>query len=157
MREPAKPPVALPPDAGFHHIGIAVRSMAAERAFFEVMGYRTEGEDFADPIQGIAGCFLTGAGPRLELLENLPGADTLTPWLNAGLRMYHLAYEVDAMDEALACARAARGKILVQPVPAVAFGGRRIAFAMFRNGMMLEFIERAVHEARPATHGEQPA
>lgn len=147
MLEPTTPPIALPPGAGFHHIGIAVRSMASERAFFEAMGYRAEGPDFADPIQGIAGCFLTGAGPRLELLENLPDENTLTPWLASGLRMYHLAYEVDSMDEALACARAARGKILVQPVPAVAFEGRRIAFAMFRNGMMLEFIERAVHAA----------
>lgn len=139
---PATAHAALPPGAGFHHIGMATRAIAPELAFFQALGYRLEGAPFSDPVQGIAGCFLAGPGPRLELLENLPGASTLTPWLASGLRMYHLAYEVDAMDAALAGARAARGKVLVAPVPAVAFGGRRIAFALFRNGLMLEFIER---------------
>lgn len=131
---------ALPAGYSFHHIGYACADMARERAQFAAFGYQLEGAPFEDQTQGVAGCFLTGPGPRIELLENLPGRDTLTPWLNAGIKMYHFAYLVDDMDAALAWARANRGKVTVAPVPAIAFGGRHIAFAMFRNGMLLEFI-----------------
>lgn len=132
----------LPADFEFHHIGYATTSLAKERDFFTLLGYRQEGEIFADPIQGVAGCFLTGPGPRIELLENLPGATTLTPWLNAGIKMYHFAYQVGDLQEALAWARNQRARITVAPVPAIAFGGRNISFVMFRNGLMLEFISR---------------
>lgn len=140
----------LPSTFEFHHIGYATASIVDEQAFFERLGYRTEGEAFADPVQGVAGRFLTGAGPRIELLENLPGSRTLTPWLDAGVRMYHFGYWVDDIDAALQWARSCRGKISVQPVPAVAFGGRRISFVMFRTRMMLEFIERRAPDASNA-------
>lgn len=139
---PANPPLpTLPADWRFHHLGHACKSLATSQAFFEAMGYRLEGEYFSDATQGIRGCFLTGAGPRIELLENLPGSVTLTPWLEAGTRLYHMAYETADLDAALAWARQQRGHVTVQPVAAIAFGGRRIAFVMFRQGTMLEFIE----------------
>ncbi len=131
----------LPPGSVFHHVGYACASLAKERAQFEQMGYRLEGEVFADPTQGVAGVFLTGPGPRVELLQNLPGSATLTAWLDKGVKIYHFAYEVPDMAEALAWSRGQRAVTTVQPVPAVAFGGRRIAFVMLRTGFMLEFIE----------------
>ena len=63
----------------FHHIGYATPSLEKERAFFAFLGYHLEGEPFADRLQGVTGCFLSGPGPRIELLENLIGANTLTP------------------------------------------------------------------------------
>lgn len=137
-------PTLMPPGAAFHHLGYACADMAREQAFFSALGYRREGEAFSDPVQGVAGCFLTGAGPRVELLENLPGSATLKPWLDAGIRLYHFAYEVDDLDATLAWCRGQRGKVTVLPVPAVAFGGRRIAFVMFRHGPLLEFIARTL-------------
>jgi methylmalonyl-CoA/ethylmalonyl-CoA epimerase len=89
---------ALPAGYDFHHIGYASRSLERELAQFAMLGYTLEGESFVDPEQGIAGCFMTGPGPRIELLENLPGSDTLTPWLNTGIKMYHFAYWVDDME-----------------------------------------------------------
>ena len=132
----------VPAGYEFHHIGYACAAMAREREMFAALGYQLEGDVFEDATQGIAGCFLTGPGPRLELLENLPGSSTLTPWLNAGIKMYHFAYLVEDIAAALEWARSLRGKVTVQPVAATAFGGRRIAFVMFRTGMMLEFIEK---------------
>ena len=134
----------IPPGAAFHHLGYACAEVAREASFFEALGYRREGEAFSDPVQGVTGCFLSGAGPRVELLENLPGSATLKPWLDAGIRLYHFAYEVDDLPATLAWCRAQRGKITVQPVPAVAFGGRHIAFVMFRQGPLLEFIARTL-------------
>jgi methylmalonyl-CoA/ethylmalonyl-CoA epimerase len=134
--------IGLPAGAQFHHVGYACASLAKDRAQFEQMGYHAEGEAFADETQGIAGLFLTGPGPRVELLENLPERTTLSAWLAQGTRMYHFAYEVPDLAAALAWARGQRAMTTVQPVPAVAFGGRRIAFVMLRTGFMLEFIEQ---------------
>lgn len=131
----------LPAGQIFHHIGYATKSIVREREFFKQLGYVQEGADFIDPEQGVRGCFLEGPGPRLELLENLPESTTLTPWLNSGIRIYHLAYQVVDLDEAIVWARSQRGRMTVAPVPAVAFKGRRICFFAFREGPMLEFIE----------------
>jgi methylmalonyl-CoA/ethylmalonyl-CoA epimerase len=125
----------------FHHVGYATEAIARARVPFEAMGYRQEGEPFSDPIQGVRGCFLWGGGPRLELLENLPGRETLTPWLSAGVRMYHMAYEVADLEAGLRWGRDQRAKLTVAPVPAVAFGGRRICFFLLRTGFMIELIE----------------
>lgn len=140
MAEAAPP---QPAGHAFHHLGYACVSIAREITVLQALGYAQEGEHFRDPAQGVEGCFMTGAGPRIELLQNLPGAATLTPWLNAGIKLYHLAYEVADLHAALAWARAQRAVVKVEPVPAVAFGGRRIAFVFFRNGLLTEFIERA--------------
>lgn len=126
----------------FHHVGYATASLRRERRFFMRFGYAQEGPEFTDPEQGVLGCFLHGPGPRLELLENLSDSETLTPWLNSGTRMYHLAYEVDDLEAVIVWARNQRGKMISAPVPAVAFEGRRICFFAFREGPMLEFIER---------------
>ena len=131
----------MPAGHAFHHIGYACTTITRERSVLEAMGYRLEQAAFSDPVQGVHGCFMVGAGPRIELLENLPGSDTLTPWLSAGIKMYHLAYEVNDIHATLAWARGRRGIVKVRPVAAVAFGGRLIAFVFFRNGLLTEFIE----------------
>lgn len=136
-------PLTVSPDGyEFHHIGYATTDLDREWATFRSLGYRVEGEAFTDPLQGVHGFFLVGAGPRIELLESLPGSKTLAPWLASGVRMYHVAYTVPNIGEAVAWARAQRARITVNPVPAVAFQDRLISFALFRNGLLVEFIER---------------
>lgn len=128
----------------FHHVGYACRSIAKARVPFEGLGYYQDGVSFTDPIQGVAGCFLVGAGPRIELLENLEGSNTLSPWLDAGISMYHLAYQVDLLAEGIAWARQRRGKLIVPPAPAVAFEGRPICFIMLPDRFLIEFIQTTV-------------
>jgi methylmalonyl-CoA/ethylmalonyl-CoA epimerase len=134
--------LTLPAGYEFHHIGYATESIIREQDFFAFLGYHQEGENFVDSGQGVEGCFLTGPGPRIELLKNLTGYETLTPWLNAGIKMYHIAYIVDNMEETLNWSRNQRTRITVPPVKAAAFGGKRISFVMFRHGLMLEFITK---------------
>lgn len=132
----------LPPqDFKFHHIGYATSSIEQERNTFLALGYELEGKPFIDNSQGVAGCFIKGPGPRIELLENLPNSDTLTPWLSAGIKMYHFAYCVDSLGGAIEWAKARRAMLVVLPVPAIAFDGRKIAFVMLRSGLLVEFIE----------------
>lgn len=138
--------LTIPPNFDFHHIGYAANSITSDRELFLNLGYSQEGDSFEDHNQGIRGCFLTGPGPRIEILENLSGCTTLTPWLNAGIRFYHFAYLCHYVDEAMDWACGHRGRVIVAPIPAVAFSGRRIAFAIFRNNLMIEFIERYSEE-----------
>ncbi len=141
MANPGPQPAEVPDEFTFHHAGFASPSLARDGQFFQMLGYIQEGPDFSDPGQGIAGRFLIGPGPRLELLENLPGSDTLSPWLGAGGRIYHFAYLVPELESAMTWARENRGKMIVPPRPAVAFDGRHICFFAFREGMVLEFVE----------------
>lgn len=133
--------LSLPDGYRFHHIGYATKSIQAEQRILSFLGYEDEGLEFRDERQGVLGLFMTGTGPRIELLENLPGSNTLTPWITAGIKMYHFAFYVNHIGEALEWARARRVRIVTPPTPAVAFQGRAVAFVMFREGLLLEFIQ----------------
>jgi methylmalonyl-CoA/ethylmalonyl-CoA epimerase len=136
----------LPSAAEFHHIGYATKSVEREIETFAKLGYCLEGKPFTDQVQGVSGCFLVGPGPRIELLESLSDSKTLVPWLEAGIKMYHLAFLVDDIHKSTGWARQQRARVTVEPVPAVAFAGRYISFVMFRNGLLVEFIEKAIKE-----------
>ena len=60
----------------------------------------------------------------------------------AGVKFYHQAFEVDALDDALATLRDVGARVVSPPAPAVAFGGRPIAFILLRNMVMVELIQR---------------
>lgn len=127
----------------FHHIGVACLDLDVETRRLMALGYAVEGVDFTDPIQGVRGRFLNGGGPRLELLAPLTEVGVLTPWLKAGVKLYHLAYETTNFDKELARMRSSGAKVVVTPVPAVAFGHRKITFLMLPNMLMTELIETA--------------
>ena len=125
----------------FHHVGLACTDIDQEAARLSVLGYRIEGAPFVDPVQGVRGMFVGGQSPRLELLEPLGSAGVLTPWLEGGIKLYHLAYEAVDFDVSLASLREHRGRLVVPPTPAVAFDGRAIAFVMLPNRLLVELIQ----------------
>ena len=125
----------------FHHIGVACRDLDSEARRFAALGYTQEGPDFTDPIQGVSGRFLIGGGPRLELLIPLSTEGVLAPWLKTGAKLYHLAYLVPDFDAEILRLRGRGAKTVVAPVPAVAFGGRRITFMMLPNMMLVELVD----------------
>lgn len=126
----------------FHHTGVACRDlMAAERPYL-ALGYTAEGDVFEDPIQGIRGRFLVLPGTRIELVAPLREDSPVVGWLNRGVHLYHTAYETDDMASAIASLRTtARAKVVVEPVPAVAFEGRKIAFLLGPSAFLIELIE----------------
>lgn len=87
--------------------------------------------------------FMTGGGPRIELLENLPGSAMLDQFLKTGdFVFYHMGYLTDSMEETVSRNREAGGKMISPPMPATAFGGRNICFFAFAGGIIVEYIER---------------
>jgi methylmalonyl-CoA/ethylmalonyl-CoA epimerase len=57
---------------------------------------------------------------------------------------YHLCFETSDIDQALVHAKNNGCMIVSPPVPAVAFGGRRIAWIFTRSRQLFELVESEV-------------
>ena len=126
----------------FHHIGIACRDIAKTQAFYLQMGY-TASPIIEDPVQHVRISFLEKDGaPRLELLEPLdeqnPVARTLA---TVGVTPYHICYEVQDIEAAIAELRGQRFLLVNGPVPACAMNNKRIAFLYQKNTGLIELVE----------------
>lgn len=64
----------------------------------------------------------------------------LSPWLKSNTKMYHIAYETNSLESVIQEVCTERGKLVVKPVPAVAFNNREIAFIMLPNMLLVELI-----------------
>ncbi|MFB6416316.1 MULTISPECIES: VOC family protein [Bradyrhizobium] len=125
----------------FHHVGMACRNIAAELPELAVAGYSPEGPMFEDQIQQVRIQFVSGGGPRLELIEPAGAESPVAGVLKRGSKFYHLAYEVARLDEAIACFRAQQYLPVSSPAPAVAFDKRRIVFLASATLTLIELIE----------------
>lgn len=63
-------------------------------------------------------------------------------FLKKGGGLHHLCYETANLDRQLESARACGGLVTRMPLPAIAFGGRRIAWVYTRNKLLIEYLER---------------
>lgn len=115
-----------------HHIGIAVPSIEAQRAFYEhVLGGRFEGiEEIKDQKVRVA-FFVFGpeeAPIRLELLEPTAADSTIARHLEKrGAGLHHLAFAVDRLEDRLAELRS-KGFALIDEQPRRGAHGNLIAF-----------------------------
>lgn len=127
---------------GFHHLGIATKSLEREAPAWELLGYTPEGDEFEDPIQGVRGLFMTAPdAPRIELLAPLPDSTTLDGILRRGVKCYHHGYEVPDLEEGIERLKAARARVVREPAEAIAFDHRRVVFLALPNLWMVELIE----------------
>lgn len=99
---------------------------------------------FDDPIQQVRVTFLsTGAdGTLVELVEPAGEKSPVSSFLARGGGLHHLCYEVADLDTHLAHMRTLRSTVVRKPQPAVAFGGRRIAWVYTAEKLLVEFLER---------------
>lgn len=125
----------------FHHLGLACRDLDRERLDWAKLGYALEGQPFVDPIQKVRGVFMTGAGPRLELLAPSEPGSPLEGYLARGTKLYHQGFETEAFDATLRRLTEGGCKLTAEPAPAVAFAGRRIAFVLMPTLNLIEIIE----------------
>ena len=128
------------PDLQFHHIGMATHSIETDVQLLEYLGYTVEGSLFTDAEQGVNGCFMTGGGPRIELICDMPGRTTVSGILKKGTKFYHLAYSVSNLSLVVNIVSSLRGLVVRKPLPSTAFKGRSVMFVAFRNNMLVEFI-----------------
>ncbi len=139
-------PLGPETNPSLHHIGYVLPSISqvVER-FARALAASWDGKVILDPLQGVRVAFLThanSANPLVELVEPVGNNSPVMRFLNRGPGLHHICYEVNDLVTHLEYSRAMGGIIIQSPVPAVAFGGRRIAWVYTADRLLLEFLER---------------
>lgn len=141
-------PSQLQAGLGFRllHVGVAVPSLGpATESLCALFGYRVVSGPFDDPIQKVAVNFLSTSGSdavEIELIAPLGDDSPIRSMLakNSG-GAYHLCFETENMEAALKHAESNGCVVVAQPVPAVAFEGRRIAWIYTSTRQLFELVE----------------
>lgn len=124
------------------HVGIAVTSLEAARAFYEDLGMVCGGEEEVAE-QKVRVAFFPAGETRLELLESTDPEGPIGKFLEKrGPGLHHLCLEVPDVAAALA-ALSAKGYALIDKTPRVGAGGRKVAFVHPKSsgGVLLELTE----------------
>ena len=132
--------------ASFHHVGYVVSSIAKiGQDFARSIGAEWDGTIIHDPLQEARVTFIRCGGPEtpaVELVEPAGDKSPLHKIVAKGGGLHHICYEVDSLDVQLPQSRAAGCLVVKDPLPAVAFGGRRIAWVYTRQKLLVEYLER---------------
>lgn len=128
-----------------HHVGYVVASVEdALPQFLSSLGAQADSAVIHDPLQKVFVQFLRMPAQDGVLLELVAPADTSSPvqsFLKRGGGLHHVCYEVKDLERAIAEARSRKCILLRPPKPAAAFGGRRIAWVMTPEKMLIEYLE----------------
>jgi methylmalonyl-CoA/ethylmalonyl-CoA epimerase len=142
--------------AVLHHLGCVVPSISAVAdAFAASISASWDGQIIHDPLQRARVAFFKPAdarNPVYELVEPASHDSPVTHFLKKGGGLHHVCYEIENLEAGLKEARGVGFVIVSPPKPAVAFGGRRIAWICSRNRLLIEFLER---DSSPANAGSE--
>jgi methylmalonyl-CoA/ethylmalonyl-CoA epimerase len=135
----------MKPVKAINHIGIAVRSIEAQRSFYEqTLGALFEGvEEVAD--QKVRVGFFRLGDVRLELLEPSDPSSTIATFLEKkGEGLHHVAYTVDDLEARIAALKHA-GLRMIDDAPRPGAHRTRIAFVHPKGtfGVLTELCEPA--------------
>jgi methylmalonyl-CoA/ethylmalonyl-CoA epimerase len=135
----------MTPVKAVNHIGIAVRSIDAQRSFYEgTLGAVFEGVEVV-PDQKVRVAFFRIGDVRLELLEPTEPASTVAAFLEKrGEGLHHVALTVEGIEERIAELKQA-GLRMIDEVPRPGAHHMRIAFLHPKNsfGVLTELCEPA--------------
>jgi methylmalonyl-CoA/ethylmalonyl-CoA epimerase len=138
------------PTAGLklHHVGFVVSSIQdCAQSFALALGATWDGNIVFDPIQKVLVTFFEGRSnkdPLIELVEPGRPESPVSRFLERGGGLHHLCYEVEDLDEHLEFCKSSGTIVIRPPAPAVAFNGRRIAWAITKKKLLLEFLESSL-------------
>jgi methylmalonyl-CoA/ethylmalonyl-CoA epimerase len=131
----------------FHHVGFVVAGIAASvEGFVHLLGAKWDGCIYEDPDQRVKVTFLTTrrGDPQIELVEPAGDDSPVLRFLREkGSGLHHVCYEVDDLERSMAEMKARGAMIARRPKPAVAFQGRRIAWILTAEKLLVELLEAA--------------
>ncbi len=146
--------MSLPASPSLHHIGFVVANIAASmESFVNSLAGSWDGQVFHDPHQRVKVAFLSTApgDTQIELVEPAGESSPVARFLKVhGGGLHHVCYEVETLERELAEWRARGALIVSRPKPAVAFSGRRIAWVMTPEKLLVELLERQAQAATQA-------
>lgn len=127
-----------------HHVGVAVKKLKNAIPEYErLLGYKLISGPFDDPIQNVSVCFLSrGAGDTvIELVAPLGPNSPIDQTLKRGGGTYHLCYQVEEINKAIAQMTEQDAFLISGPVPAVAFDMRPIAWLVTGTNLLVELVQ----------------
>jgi methylmalonyl-CoA/ethylmalonyl-CoA epimerase len=126
-----------------NHIALAVPSIHEFLTSNQFLyGDFSRGPLIVNETQDVREMFITDGSTVFELLEPMSDKSPVMGFLkrNRSGGLIHVAFDVEDLSAAIADVERAGGKLIVEPVPDIAFDYRRIAFVIL-NGQLSEFIE----------------
>lgn len=136
------------------HVGVAVPKLApAAETLRKLFGYETVSGPFDDPIQRVTVSFLKQSGKdsaEIELIAPLTDDAPIKALLAKEVGAYHFCFETDDLDGALVHMKQQGCMVVSGPSPAVAFGGRRIAWIYAPTRQLFELVETGHPGQNPA-------
>ena len=136
----------------FDHIGVAVADVEQAMPIYEqLFGYQVLSGPFDDLEQQAKVVFIgppekldsqMAHGFVLELIAPLDEKSHVARLLAKGGGAYHVCYEVDDIEQMLTDLRGAGCLIVSNPVQAVAYAGRRIAWFYLPTQQLVELVEK---------------
>lgn len=132
-----------------HHVGYAVIDLASSAALYERrLGYVSTTGSIHDPDQTAVVQFLVLRGDRvyLELVAPDGPSSKLSSAAKRGGGLHHLCYTCGLLEETIAHLESTGMKLISEPRPGIAFGGRRICWLLGQDPLPIELVERRSHE-----------
>ena len=127
--------------AQLDHVGVAVRSIAAAKGFYELLGMRVVQEETLAQ-EGVKTAMLPVGESRVELLEPMGAETVIGRFLDKrGEGLHHVAVRVSGVDERFAAMRAAGVRLASEEVR-VGAGGHRYFFVhpASTGGVLVEVV-----------------
>lgn len=129
-----------------HHVGIVVDSIL-KTAPLVANEFSLEWKEHIihDPLQFVNVSFLTSNGSSqsmVELVEPVGPRSPVRKFAESGGGLHHVCYEVDDLKSRIATSQEAGGTLVRVPLPAVAFEGRKIAWILTAQKLLVEYLER---------------
>jgi LAO/AO transport system kinase len=132
---------AMPGGLRLDHLGVAVKSIASARGFYEALGLAVSDEETVEH-EKVRTAMLPLGESRIELLEPTENDSTIGRFLaKRGEGLHHVAVHVDGIDEMFA-RLSARGMRLASDAVRVGAGGHRYFFVhpASTGGVLLEIV-----------------
>ena len=129
-----------------HHIGIVTEDIESGIQRYKAMfGFIPVTEVIEDPVQKVSVVLLSGPevdSVPVELIAPLADDSPVSKILKGNVRLYHLCFLVEDIEEALRNFRSHGAIIISRPVPAKLFEGKRIAFVYTPDKYVVELLEK---------------
>lgn len=130
-----------------HHLGYVVASVReSSSGFIESLGAKADSAIIHDPLQKVFVQFLRMPAQdevRIELVSPVGPDSPVRAFLEKGGGLHHICYEVSDLEQAIAEARSRKCLLVRSPKPAAAFDGRRIAWVITPEKLLIEYLEAA--------------
>jgi len=130
-----------------HHVGLVVNNIEEhfKKYFCEALGYTEIGPIYKDENIGVYVAFINMNDKiYLELVQPIDIQSPVSNYLKKfGQTLHHLCFEVEDIDAECSRLRGLKYMVTMQPIPAVAFKGKRVAFLMSKEeNYLIELLEQ---------------